>query len=185
MHRATRPSLGRFAALDRALRAGRFPNATTLGGELEVSPRTVQRDIEFLRDRRGAPIAFDPARNGYVYADPTYRLASVTLSEGELVGLFLAERVLRQYAGRPYAAELARAFRKVVAGLADEVTIDLVDLDGALSFRASAPAPPDPDVFRGLAAAVRGRRRPVLDYRSASRAEATRTTWRASTRSGT
>jgi predicted DNA-binding transcriptional regulator YafY len=95
MHRATRPSLERFAALDRALRAGRFPNATTLAGELEVSPRTVQRDIEFLRDRWGAPIAFDPARNGYSYADPTYRLAAVTLTEGELVGLFLAERVLR------------------------------------------------------------------------------------------
>ncbi len=98
----------------------------------------------------------------------------MTLSEGELVGLFLAERVLRQYAGQPYAAELARAFRKVVAGLADEVTVDLGDLDGAYSFRASAPAPLDPGVFRGLAAAVRGRRRLVLDYWSASRAEATR-----------
>jgi predicted DNA-binding transcriptional regulator YafY len=174
MHRATRPSLERFAALDRALRAGRYPNASSFAGELGVSPRTVQRDIEFLRDRWGVPIEFDPARNGYRYADPTYRLAALTLTEGELFGLLLAERVLRQHAGRPYADELARAFRKVVAGLPDEVTVDLVDLDADLSFRPAAAATLDPGVFRGLAAAVRGRRRLALDYWSASRGEATR-----------
>jgi proteasome accessory factor B len=115
MHRATRPPTERFAAIDRAIRAGGFPNARTIGDALEVSPRTVQRDIEFLRDRWGAPIEFDPRRNGYAYADPTYRLSAVTLGEAELLALLLAERALRQYRGTPYAADLARAFAKVAA----------------------------------------------------------------------
>ena len=59
MHTATRFSLERIAALDRALRAGEYPNARSLADRLEVSRRTVQRDIEFFRDRLGAPIAYD------------------------------------------------------------------------------------------------------------------------------
>src|SRR5689334_2543797 len=125
MRTATRPPLERIAALDRAIRAGRYPNASTLARELEVCPRTVQRDIDFLRDRLGAPLAFDARPNGYVYRDPTYRLPHLTLTEGELVALFLAERVLQQYRGAPYGPDLARAFRKVTAGLGEHVTVDL------------------------------------------------------------
>src|SRR5438309_226802 len=48
---AVRFSLQRIAALDRAIRAGEYPNAWTIARELEVGHRTVQRDVEFLRDR--------------------------------------------------------------------------------------------------------------------------------------
>jgi predicted DNA-binding transcriptional regulator YafY len=164
----TRPSLERIAALDRGLRAGKYPNARTIGDSLEVSSRTIQRDIEFLRDRMGAPIAFDPRRNGYYYTDPTFKLSLPDLTEGELVALFLAERVLRQYRDTPYAPDLARVFRKITAGLTDMVTFDLGHLDGSFSFRTSAPAPFDPAVFRDLASAVRGHRRLAMDYWSAS-----------------
>ena len=111
MKTAARFSLERIAALDRAVRAGEYPNAKTIARLLEVSHRTVQRDVEFLRDRLGAPLEYDPVRNGYVYRDPAFRLPFLTLTEGELVALFLAERVLQQYRGTPYAADLARAFR--------------------------------------------------------------------------
>ncbi|HWE35747.1 MAG TPA: transcriptional regulator [Isosphaeraceae bacterium] len=174
MHRATRPPTERFAALDRALRAGRYPNARSLADEIEVSPRTVQRDVEFLRDRMGAPIAFDPRRNGYYYADPTYLLGAATLSQAELLALLLAERALRQYRGTPYAADLARAFAKVAAGLEGPEPPAPGDLDAAYSFRTAAAAPPDPAVFGALGAAVRGRRRVAIAYWTASRDEETR-----------
>src|SRR5262245_14683979 len=106
MHKATRPPLERIAALDRALRAGSLPNSASLGRMLAVCPRTVQRDIAFARERLGAPIEFDARRNGYYYTDATYRIPHLTLTEGELVALFLAERVLRQYRGTPYAPAL-------------------------------------------------------------------------------
>src|SRR3954453_7331205 len=109
MHVASRLSLERIAALDRAIRAGEYPNARALAARLEVGQRTIQRDVEFLRDRCGAPLAYDPVRHGYSYPDPTFRLPPLELTEGELVALFLAGRVLRQYRGTPYAAELERA----------------------------------------------------------------------------
>jgi predicted DNA-binding transcriptional regulator YafY len=174
LYTATRFSMERFAALDRAVRAGEYPNARTLAGRLEVSRRTVLRDVEFLRDRIGVPLAFDPRRNGYYYTDPTYRLPALVLTEGELVALFLAQKVLRQYAATPYAPELARAFRKLTAGLDERVTIDMGSLDASHSFRTTAPPELDPALYRDLAAAVLGRRRVVLDYYSASRDERAR-----------
>jgi predicted DNA-binding transcriptional regulator YafY len=54
---ATRPPLRRLVALDRMLRAGQYPNSRTAAEELEVNPRTIHRDLAFLRDSWGAPLA--------------------------------------------------------------------------------------------------------------------------------
>jgi predicted DNA-binding transcriptional regulator YafY len=64
MHTTSRPFLERIAALDRAIRDGEYPNAVTFAHHLEVSHRTIQRDIEFLRERLGATRAYDAVRLG-------------------------------------------------------------------------------------------------------------------------
>jgi predicted DNA-binding transcriptional regulator YafY len=166
-------SLQRIAALDRAIRAGEYPNARTIARELEVGHRTVQRDVEFLRERMGAPLVFDQRRNGYYYAKPDYRLPLMTLTEGELVALFLAERVLQQYRGTPYAADLSRAFGKITAGLPERVTVDLSHLGEGHSFRTTAASELDPETFRVLTLAIRSRQRLAIRYYSASRDEET------------
>src|SRR4051794_16872868 len=74
LHLSSRPPLARIMAIDQALRAGDWPNARTLGLRLEVNPRTVRRDLTYLRDRLGAPVAFDPVKNGYHYTEPSFRL---------------------------------------------------------------------------------------------------------------
>ena len=37
--------------------------------ELEVSRATLKRDLQFLRDRMGAPIIYDRGENAYRFAD--------------------------------------------------------------------------------------------------------------------
>src|SRR5712692_1654668 len=111
MKAASRPPLRRLLVLDQLLRARRYPNARTAAAELEVHPRTIHRDLEFLRDSWGAPLEFKPKHNGYCYRDPDYALPLLRLSEGELVALFLAERVMQQYRDTPYAKDLSTAFR--------------------------------------------------------------------------
>lgn len=174
MRTATRFPLERISAFDRAVRAGEYPNAGTIARIFEVSRRTLQRDIEFLKDRLGAPLVFDEKRQGYAYSDPNFRLPTVPMSEGEMLALALAERVLRQYRGTPYAPDLARAFKKITDSLSDRITVDLGQLADSFTFRTIAPEPLDPGVFRDFAAAVRDRRRLVLRYWTASRDEETR-----------
>lgn len=53
--------------IDRELRSHRFPNCAQIAECFDVSRRSIQRDIDFMRDRLGAPIDFDRRRNGYRY----------------------------------------------------------------------------------------------------------------------
>lgn len=173
MRTATRFPLERIAALDRAVRAGEYPNARTIGERLEVCRRTVLRDVEFLRDRLGAPIAFDQVRNGYYYTDPGFRLPAVAMTEGELLALVLAERAFQQYRGTPYGPDLARAIGKIARSLDDVVTVDLGELADGCSFRTTVSESIAPEVFRELASAVKHRRRLVVRYWTPSRDEET------------
>jgi proteasome accessory factor B len=121
-----------------------------------------------MRCRLGAPLHYDDRRHGYSYRDPSYRLPTWSITEGELVALFLAGRVLRQWRGTPYGPALERAFARIEAGLGGVVTIDLAGLASAFSVTTTAEAPFEPATFATLASAVLHRRRLVLDYDSAT-----------------
>jgi predicted DNA-binding transcriptional regulator YafY len=54
-----RPPLERMMRMHQRLKAGRYPNCRKLADELEVSAKTVQRDIDFMRYRLGLPIEYD------------------------------------------------------------------------------------------------------------------------------
>jgi len=52
----------------------RYPNATSLVHQFEVSLATARRDISYLRDRLLAPIAFDQLKNGFYYTEEGFGL---------------------------------------------------------------------------------------------------------------
>lgn len=171
MYRASRPLMRRIMAIDQAMRAGEWPNATTLARRLEVSTRTVSRDIEFLRDQLRAPVEFDTRRNGYCYSEPSYRLPHFQMTEGELVALYLAERMLRNVEGTPFESDLQGAIEKLGAMLPDGVS---VRLDARADLFAVLPAARpryDAELFRVLTTAVVRRQRLEMVYWTASRDE--------------
>ena len=174
MGNPSRCPLARIAAIDRAIRGGGWPNASTLAHELEVSPRTVQRDIIFLRDRLQAPLEFDGHRHGYCYTREDFRLPFFQLSEGELVGLSLAERLLQQYRGTYFEIQLEHAFAKMLAWLPAPVSIDMSRVDETLSVAPTVLTVQDVETFRTISRAVLKRRRLEIDYWTAWRNEETR-----------
>lgn len=52
----------------------RYPNATSLSDQFEVSQATARRDIAYLRDRLLAPLAFDNKKNGFYYTEEGFSL---------------------------------------------------------------------------------------------------------------
>jgi predicted DNA-binding transcriptional regulator YafY len=95
------------------LRSGAPIKATLLAREFEVSVRTAYRDLDFLRDEWHVPIEFDRGRGTFHLTEPTALVAPITLSRGEVVALFFAEKVLRQYRGTPFESDLASALGKI------------------------------------------------------------------------
>ena len=63
--RATRPPLLRMIRIHDLLSAGRYPNCSLLALEFEVSTKTIQRDVDFMRDQLVLPIEYDRARHGF------------------------------------------------------------------------------------------------------------------------
>ena len=95
----SRPPLERMMRMHERLKAGRYPNCRKLADELEVSSKTVQRDIDFMRYRLGLPIEYDQLHFGFYYTEPVASFPNVEISEGELVALYVGQKALAQYKG--------------------------------------------------------------------------------------
>src|SRR3984885_11167157 len=78
----SRSPLERMLRIHQSLQSGKFPNATTLARELEVSTKSIHRDIEFMRDRLNLPIEFDSARIGYHYIGEVSSFPTMQITEG-------------------------------------------------------------------------------------------------------
>lgn len=161
----TRPPLARMMRLHEALRSGGFPNCRQLAQELEVSSKTIQRDIDFMRDQLGLPIEYDARQFGFYYTEEVREFPNVQVSEGELVALFVAQKALSQYHGTSFEKPLTAAFRKLTEGLKDEVSVALQDWDKVVSFKALGPSLTSVRQFEQLSSAIRKRKVIRFQYR--------------------
>src|SRR5207244_290828 len=134
--------------------AGDYPNATTLANELEVSTKSIHRDLEFMRDRLNLPLEYDFAHNGYRYTEEVNGFPTLQITEGELLALLIAEKALQQYRGTTFEKPLVSAFKKMAASLPDTVSLNLADWEKTISFRTSAEPIIDLKVFDTLARAT-------------------------------
>lgn len=170
--RRARPPIARMMKIHQALKGGAFPNAAQLACELEISRKSVYRDIEFMRDRLELPIAYDDRHFGYYYTEDVNAFPSVHLTEGELITLLVAEKALQQYRGTHFEKPLLSAFRKITESLPDSISIDLSDLEKTISFRTSTESLLNLEVFNALARAVTRRQQLILRYRKPGASEA-------------
>src|SRR3954464_4351152 len=107
-------SQGRMAPMDRTerfykiellIRSRAGVSFDELRKELEVSPATLKRDLQYLRDRMDAPIVYDRDDNVYRFADggagaagnpagATHQLPGVWFSEKEIRALLTMHQLI-------------------------------------------------------------------------------------------
>ncbi|NLX20626.1 MAG: WYL domain-containing protein [Phycisphaerae bacterium] len=157
-------ALARIFRIDKELRSGRPVTCARLAADLEVNVRTVRRDINFMRDRQGAPIEFDSRANTYRYTDLQYVLPMVRLSEGELLYLLTAEQFVRQARGTPLADTLHSLYSKICERMTDPVDVDPVIVRGQVSFHAAPGRLIDERMWSNAFAALRACRVIEMTY---------------------
>ena len=167
----SRPPLERMLRIHRAISSGALPNASKLARELEVSAKSIQRDLEFMRDRLNLPLEYDAARHGYYYTEKVASFPALEITEGEFFSLVVAEKALQQYRGTPFEKPLLSAFRKMAASLPDTVTLNLEEFDHAIAFRTTAEPIVALPVFDLLAKATAQRQQISLVYRKPGKSE--------------
>lgn len=163
--RGTRPPLDRMLRIHQEVQAQKFPNGSTLSRDLEISSKTVRRDVEFMRDRLQLPLEWDGARNGYYYSRPVTNFPTMHFTEGELVALVVAEKALQQYRGTTFEKPLLSAIRKMEESLPDTISLSLSDIDQAISFRTSAEQILDLEIFDALSKAIATQKQLEFTYR--------------------
>ena len=151
--------------LHQRLQAGSFPNCRKLADELEVSTKTIQRDIDFMRDQLGLPIEYDQLHFGFVYTEPVTHFPSIEVSEGEVVALFVAQKALEQYRGTSFEKPLRTAFEKITEGLKDRIGFQWGDVDSAISFRGIGTSVADLELFETVSRAVLDSHELAFEYK--------------------
>jgi predicted DNA-binding transcriptional regulator YafY len=163
--RGQRSTLRRPLEIDRLIREGTCLCADRLAERFEVDRRTIVRDLEWLRDQMQAPLRFDRGEGRYVYDSPSFSLPAVVMTEGELVGLLLASRVLEEYRGTSWEGKLLHALEKLTRFLPDHVTVNLRAAADAVSVRVPSARPLDLDVLKVVVAATLEHVRLAIRYR--------------------
>lgn len=147
-------ALERVSKLHIEISCGRFPSVSQLARHVEVTERTIKRDITFLRDELGAPLLYDRKRRGFTYAEPGWTMPPVKFSEGDILAFFIAENALRLSGQTPEALRIRGALAKLAALLPDQVSISIAALGESVSFANAAFESSEPETLQLLASAA-------------------------------
>ncbi|MCX7009283.1 MAG: WYL domain-containing protein [Kiritimatiellaeota bacterium] len=162
----TQSQFARLLELDRRIRAGRYPNCLTFAKEWEVSQKTVQRDVDYLKYQLGAPLKYDREKKGFCYTNQTWFLPSLSLSEGDLFALLVASKALEQYRGTPVAKELERVFAKLTGMLPDKLSLRPELIFSRFSFTAPPAKPVDEKIWTCVVRGLLTQTKLKISYRS-------------------
>jgi predicted DNA-binding transcriptional regulator YafY len=161
----SRPPLERMLRIHQLLQSGGFPNANRLADELEVSTKSIHRDLGFMRDRLNLPVEFDRLRHGFHYTAEVSSFPTMQITEGEIFALVVAEKALQQYRGTSFEKPLLSAIKKMESALPDTISLNLADIEQTISFRTRAEPILNLEIFDVLAKAVAQRQQLELHYR--------------------
>ena len=161
-----KPQYKRLIFIDRRLREGKFPGCASLGAEWEVSAKTIQRDIDYLKYEMGAPIEYDKARHGLYYSDRTWFLPSVLLSEGDILALLVGTQALEMFKGTPVAGELKSIYARLAELLPEKVSLAPELIQCRFTFSGMPARPISAEVWKGLIRGVLHQRVATIEYDS-------------------
>jgi predicted DNA-binding transcriptional regulator YafY len=154
------------------LRGDRLVTAKVLAGRLEVSIRTVYRDI---RDLQASGVPIDGAAGVGYLLRPGYHLPPLMFLPVEIEALIVGARMVKAWAGRDLAAAAAEALVKIGAVVPPDRmrTAERVPIF-ATGVRLGDGERRSLDV---LAKGIDERRRACFSYRDADGSESERTVW--------
>lgn len=167
----SRAPLERMLRIHQALQNGDYPNATKLAKLIEVSAKSIHRDLEFMRDRLSLPLAYDFLHKGFYYTQEVSSFPTLQITEGELFALLVAEKALQQYRGTAFEKPLISAFQKMSSSLPDTISLNVADWEQTISFRTRAEPLLNLETFDILAKAAAQRTQLKLTYRKPGQRE--------------
>jgi len=160
----TRRPLQRIYVIHEAVKGGSFPNCRTLAERLEVTDKTIQRDITFMRDELQLPLEYDEQLHGYTYSQDVSEFPIFEMGAEELAGLFLARQAIESVRGTALEQTMREVFARLTKMIEGRVQFSWADADRAFSRKPGGVAKADVKLFGKLAGAVLGQQEISFHY---------------------
>ena len=162
----------RVLKIEKEIQSGTYPSVDKLASLLEVSRRTILRDIQNLMNDYDAPIDYDRNRGGYYYTDNTFFVKNMLISEGELVALAGLLPLLERYHNTPLEESISKVYNTLSQMLPDQVEVQKSMLND-IEF-ISDPIPTiNPEIFTSIFKATKQHKTITFGYRNISATEYT------------
>jgi predicted DNA-binding transcriptional regulator YafY len=168
----------RYAWFHSRVKAGAFPNSTHLAERFEISRKQAQRDIEFMRDRLGAPLLYNPNGRGFGYEDGNYELPPVWLKEEELQAFCLALRLSAAIPDRELKKSLQVLMEKFLSLRSADAPPGFRDVEEKVSVKNVAYYRVPEPTFHAVVTALFRNRALKISYRTPHKNETTERTVR-------
>lgn len=162
--------LTRLMKLVAMLRKNSYPNHRTLQRALtmldntcmySLSQKTVQRDVQYLRDVYQAPIEFDNGKRGYYLADQNWQFEVPQLDAEEMRAVTLGARLAETIMPQPIAGEIQSAAETLLCDNASGLDPNTVLISLVAQ---GARIPVKPAIFREVFEAWQTRRGLTVHY---------------------
>jgi predicted DNA-binding transcriptional regulator YafY len=160
----------RFIWFDTQVRKKEYPNTSSLAKQFEISTKTAQRDIDFMRDRLSCPLIYDARERGYFYEDDTFSLPMIFLSPEELSALLIARKALKDISGGTLGKELSSVLNKIT-NILTKHNVNEDAIDPTFSLQLIEYAPVSENTFRAVLEGCLKKRRLSFTYFSPAKEE--------------
>lgn len=169
-----KPQHARLLFIDREISKGGYPNYSQLAEGYEVSVKTIQRDIDYMRNQLDAPVEYSAKQRGYFYTEANYKLPAISVKESDLFAIYLAEKLLAQYEGTPLYQNLCSVFKKIEDSLPETAIVELEKDHARFTVFPPSNTLIRPGIWEKVAEAIRLSRRLRVMYRTPGNESAVR-----------
>jgi predicted DNA-binding transcriptional regulator YafY len=118
----------RFLWFHTRIKEEKYPNTKTLSERFEITRKTAQRNIDFMRDRMHAPLRYVPAFRGYEYENDAYELPSLWLKEEELTSLVISYQLASTIPDSAIKTSFKSFLDHVLAKFSQSISFSILEL---------------------------------------------------------
>ena len=147
-----------------------YPSVERLMTELEVSRRTILRDIDELKIYYNAPIEYDRINKGYYYSDNTYFVKNMMLTESEVFAVTGILPLMERYNNTPLKNTINKVYETLSQMLPNQVEVQS-SFTNDVEFIADPIPVIQEEVFNAVFKATKLHKIMKYDYRSISSTE--------------
>ncbi len=141
-----------------------------MGESLEVTERTIHRDMEYLKDRLQAPVVWDRMEGTWRYDEDegSFELPGFWLTPAEIRSLMLMQSLIEKMEPGPLA-ELFEDFQRRMEGLVGELNLPLLEFSKRMKVIRSQARLPEGRIFEKACRYLLDRRVLTIEYHGRNR----------------